>query len=269
MNKIITAMVLLTCFILSACAAVNLAGRQDVIRGEGEHDVMVLIPAGKFTMGSSAEDEKLGIIVGNNEQPRHEVKLKAFYIDIYEVTNLQYQRFIDATDNKTPYDYKDRKYPEGEGYLPVSHIDWYDANAYCKWVGKRLPTEAEWEKAARGTDARIYPWGDEYDLNKLNTREWNKRKVERVTVGSFSEGVSPYGVFDMAGSVWEWTEDWYAPYLGNTMKSTNYGEKLKVARGGGWNSEGHDLARTATRFPYIPNKAYHCFIGVRCVKDIK
>jgi len=270
MNKtVLTIMMIVFSLMLSACTA-TLSRRPATIQGVGEHDVMVLIPAGKFIMGSDPADEKRGIMVGIDEQPQRQVKLKAFYIDKYEVTNAQYLKFIDATGNKTPYDYKNGQYPQGEGDWPVAHIDWQDANAYCRWVGKRLPTEAEWEKAARGTDGRIYPWGDEYDADKLNTRDWNKRKVDRVDVGSFPEGASPYGLMDMAGSVWEWTEDWYEAYPGSTIKGrADFGKTYKVVRGGAWNGTGADLARSNMRYTYRPDQSYHCFIGVRCVKDIK
>lgn len=257
------------CFVLSACSA-GQSKRPVQLNGVGEHEVMVLIPAGKFIMGSDPEDEKRGIMVGIDEQPQRQVKLKAFYIDKFETTNTQYQKFIDATDNKTPFDWESRSYPEGEDNWPVSHIDWYDAKAYCEWAGKRLPTEAEWEKAARGTDARIYPWGNEFDAEKLNTREWNKYKVERVKVGNFPEGASPYGLLDMAGSVWEWTADWYDAYPGSKIKGrANFGKIYKVARGGAWNTIGKELARTNMRYTYRPEVSYHCYIGVRCVKDLK
>ncbi len=269
MKKTAIFILIVSSFMLSACVAM-LGFRPATIQGEGKYDVMVLVPAGKFIMGSDPEDEKRGIMVGIDEQPQREVKVEAFYIDKYEATNAQYQRFTEATGNKTPYDYKNRQYPEGEGDWPVSHIDWYDAKAYCSWVGKRLPTEIEWEKAARGTDGRIYPWGDEYDADKLNTRDWNKRKVDRVKVGSFPSGASPYGALDMGGSVWEWTEDWYEAYPGSAIKGrVDFGKTYKIARGGAWNSTGADLARSNMRYTYLPDQSYHCFIGVRCVKDVK
>lgn len=269
MNKTTTTIMIAFCLMLSACTAI-MTKKPVVIQGAGEHEVMVLIPAGKFIMGSDPADEKRGITVGIDELPQRKVKVKAFYIDKFEVTNAQYQKFIDVTDNKTPYDYKNRKFPEGEGQWPVSHIDWFDAKAYCEWAGKRLPTEVEWEKAARGTDGRIYPWGDKYDVEKLNVKDWNKMKVERVNVGSFPDGTSPYGLLDMAGSVWEWTEDWYEAYPGSKIKGrADFGKIYKVIRGGAWNGSGKDLARTNGRFTYRPDQAYHCFIGVRCVKDVK
>ena len=132
---------------------------------------MVLIPAGKFIFGTSDEEEQLvtrqlggGEIVEHprwfkSEKPQQEVYLDAFYIDEFEVTNAAYQKFIDATGYFAPRHWANRKYPEGEDNLPVVYVNWKDANAYCRWAGKRLPTEIEWEKAARGTDARIWALG--------------------------------------------------------------------------------------------------------------
>lgn len=226
-------------------------------------DEMVYVPEGDFIMGSNPDDEKRGIDVGLDELPQRKVYLKAYYIDKYEITNMQFKRFVDATRHRTPFDWKDGNYPQGEGYLPVAHIDWHDADAYCKWADKRLPTEAEWEKAARGADGRIYPWGDVYDKNKANTKDWDR---ERIDVGSLPGGASPYGAMDMAGNVWEWTADWYNPYPGSSLVRETFGETHKVTRGGAWNSRGN-LARTNERFPRPPDESYQCFVGARCVKD--
>ncbi len=255
-------LVIILVIFLSGCVS----GYKDRInpdREQARFDSMVYVPEGEFIMGSNPDDEKRGIYVGLDELPQRKVFLKGYYIDKYEVTTDLYKKFVDTTGNKTPFDWKDGNYPEGEGYLPVAHIDWYDADAYCKWAGKRLPTEAEWEKAARGTDGRIYPWGDVYDMKKTNTKDWNR---ERVPVGSLPEGASPYGVMDMAGNIWEWTADWYKPYQGSTLQRDIFGETHKVIRGGGWNSYG-ELARTNERYPLPPDKPYQCFAGARCVKD--
>lgn len=241
---------------------------------------MVYIPEGEFIMGSDPEDEKRGVMIGLDELPLRKVFLKSYYIDKYETTNKAYKKFVDAASYRVPADWKDNKYPEGEDDFPVAHIDWFDADVYCRWAGKRLPTEAEWEKAARGTDGRIYPWGDTFDKNKANTAESQRDRA--VPVGSFPEGASPYGVMDMAGNVWEWTADWYKPYPGSAVERDIYGETHKVTRGGAGNSY-RDLARTNMRFPYpsCPDTIllarfflhpeerciYQCYIGVRCVKD--
>jgi len=216
-------------------------------------------------MGSDPEDEKRGVMVGIDEQPQRQVKVNAYYIDKYEVTNEQYQRFIDATDNKTPFDWQDRKYPEGEGDWPVSHIDWFDARTYCEWSGKRLPTEEEWEKAARGPDGNIYPWGNEFDKKKGNFFG------QPAPVGSFETDRSHYGVYDMAGNVMEWVDSWYKAYPGNKADIKDYGEKHKVLRGNAASADGHYgmtsvFARGSNRTYYLPGGAGFDG-GFRCARD--
>ena len=190
---------------------------------------MVLIPAGKFIMGSNKRMP--------DEGPQHTVYLDSYYIDVYEVTNAQYKKFIDATKRRSPSHFRNRTYPAGKADHPVTEVTWYDAEAYCGWAGKRLPTDQEWEKAARGTDGRMFPWGDEFDTDKANTpQRWEKLHQEGDTmpVGSFPNGVSPYGVYDMSGNVWEWTSSWYKAYPGNKHPSENYGEQYKTLKGGSW-----------------------------------
>ncbi|MGD8594699.1 MAG: formylglycine-generating enzyme family protein, partial [Gammaproteobacteria bacterium] len=172
-----------------------------------------------------------------DEGPEHKVTLPAFYIDKYEVTNLQYKQFIDATNRKSPENFRNRTFPQGKVDHPVTYVSWYDANEYCEWAGKRLPSEQEWEKAARSTDARIYPWGNDFAISKANTpQRWTVLETEGDTtpVGAFPTGVSAYGTYDMSGNVWEWTASWYKPHPGNTRITENYGEKYKVLKGGSW-----------------------------------
>ncbi|MEA3459628.1 MAG: SUMF1/EgtB/PvdO family nonheme iron enzyme, partial [Chloroflexota bacterium] len=181
---------------------------------------MVFVPAGAFLMGSEEGRE--------DEKPMREVYLDGFCIDRYEVTNAKYAEFLNAIDghvgrcgghdcadtkDEDPdshlfYDYRLGRYMVEAGYEdhPVIKVSWYGAKAYCEHHGKRLPTEAEWEKAARGTDRGRYPWGDEFDARKLNS---DCRIGDTTPVGSFPEGASPYGAYDMAGNVWEWVADWY------------------------------------------------------------
>lgn len=190
---------------------------------------MVLIPAGEFVMGT---DERL-----SDEGPQHRVQLPAYSIDIYEVTNLQYKKFIDATGHKSPQHFENRNYPPGKVDHPVVYVSWMDAQDYCQWAGKRLPTDQEWEKAARGSDGRRFPWGMEFSLDKANTPMlWKERHEQGGTlpVGAFEGGKSPYGLYDMSGNVWEWTASWYEAYPGNTRPTQNYGQTYKTLKGGSW-----------------------------------
>lgn len=236
---------------------------------------MAHIPAGEFIMGSTEMDGLVGQSVGVDEIPQRSVYLKAFYIDRYEVTNRQYKAFIDATGHSAPDDkhpgassWKGNTPPEGTEGIPVSNITWYDADAYCRWAGKRLPAEEEWEKAARGTDGRQWPWGNDFfgpdGKIMANTRE--ARVGWTTQTGSYPEGVSPYGIYDMAGSVMEWTSSWYKPYPGSTLQREAFGEKYKVLRGGSWENPSVPFARSAYRHAVAP-KWDHPAHGFRCAVD--
>jgi iron(II)-dependent oxidoreductase len=159
--------------------------------------------------------------------------LPAFYIDREEVTNRQYKRFVDATQRVPPEYWRNGVYPDGKDDHPVTFVAWYDAHDYCAWVGRRLPTEEEWEKAARGTDGRLFPWGNEFDPEKANTPQ--SKIGDTTPVGRFPEGSSPYGLYDMGGNVWEWTESWAVAYPGNVRPTAHYYTGgYKVLRGGSW-----------------------------------
>lgn len=239
--------------------------------GEGD---MVLIPASDFLMGSNRIDtegksSEFGFAkpLYLDEHPLQTITLPAFYIDRFEVTQAQYEEFVRKTGARSPQHWIDGHPPDGKARLPVTDVNWHEADAYCTWKGNRLPTEAEWEKAARGTDGREFPWGNDYDGQKANTGDAGRGGL--VDVGSVSEGRSPYGVEDMAGNAWEWTSDWYLPHPTSTYESAHFGRKLKVVKGGGWGGVGHyalpEFYRAAYRFPVAPASRFPDF-GFRCAK---
>jgi len=220
---------------------------------------MIAIPAGEFTMGSDHEVER----------PPHAVSVGAFEIDKLEVTNQEFERFVRETGHVTEAEKASetswRYYASGKPTHPVVRVTWNDAIAFCQWAGKRLPTEAEWEKAARGADARSYPWGNQWDAARANAREAGNRGT--TAVGSFPAGASPYGVLDMAGNVSEWTSDWFQPYPGypgGDGEAQYFGEKYRVIRGGGWFSD-QDLVRTTERSASSVTLA-NDDVGFRCVR---
>lgn len=226
---------------------------------------MILIPAGEYLRGSN---HRLP-----DEGPEYMASTKAFYIDLYEVTNLQYKKFIDATNRKSPKHFRNRTYPEGKVDHPVVWVSWYDARDYCEWAGKRLPTDIEWEKAARGTDGRDYAWGDDFDINKVNSPvRWEALGIpgDTLPVGSFEEGKSPYGLYDMSGNVWEWTDSWYVQYPNNQWPSENYGEFYKVLKGGSWwDCSFYQCGVSAPVFnrSYFKQGIKNSSFGFRCAKD--
>jgi formylglycine-generating enzyme required for sulfatase activity len=223
-------------------------------------DIMIEIPTGAFTMGSDSGDPE--------DAPARDVDLPAFEIDKFEVTNADFDAFVKETgyvtfaEQQGARNWRD-EWGNGEDNHPVVMVTWDDATAYCEWLGKRLPAEAEWEKAARGEDGRSFTWGTEWDPNKANVKERGLRGT--AAVGSFGEGASPYGVEDMTGNVWEWTAGWYQPYPGNTAADPYYGEKFRVTRGGGWFEE-EPQSTTFNRNAADPGKTANDDLGFRCAR---
>jgi len=223
---------------------------------------MAVVPAGEFMMGSSAGD--------SDEQPAHRVYVDAFSMDKYEVTVGQYAAFLQVTGGDPPSEWNTMNQSSYQK-RPVANVDWADAAAYCRWAGKRLPTEAEWEKAARGTDGRLYPWGNDppTPLHANYGKTGSNGHGALAPVGTLEDGKSPYGIYDMAGNVWEWVSDWYdQDYYKNSPSQNPTGPssgESKVLRGGSWGSDPQHL-RSALR--YLHRSAHrHKDYGFRCAKS--
>ncbi len=232
--------------------------------------LLVYIPAGEFLMGSTDSDT----MAYSDEKPQHRVSLDAYWIDRTEVTNAMYALCVKSGACQPPSSsssYTRNSYygnPQLANY-PVIYVDWNEAQAYCSWAGRRLPTEAEWEKAARGTDGRIYPWGNNSPTCSLeNFWGSNGACVGDTTVtGNYPTGASSYGVQDMAGNVWEWVADWYGDtYYGSSPMSNPTGPdsgQYRVLRGGSWYNS-MNLVRSAYRSGDFPSRRNGLF-GFRCV----
>ncbi len=260
--------------------------------------VMAYIPAGEFQMGSETGDD--------DEKPIHTVSLDAFWMDLTEVTNAMFEQFANASGYQTTaekegsawvFDLQSKEWKDTSGadwrhpQGPESSIRFIersssgagelgDAAAYCEWAGRRLPTEAEWEKAARGTDGRTYPWGEDAPNGELANFadrslevNWADKNVDdgyqfTAPVGSYPKGVSPYGIFDLAGNVWEWVADWYSEtYYQSAPRNNPAGPasgEYRVLRGGSWSDEARNL-RAANRSRYNPGNRLNN-IGFRCAR---
>jgi formylglycine-generating enzyme required for sulfatase activity len=266
---------------------------------------MVYVPDGEFLMGFSESDVEALRAVNPNvefsvegEKPQHKVFLDAFYIDETEVTNARYRRFVEAGGYEEQKHWSDEgwQWRQKEGWTeprywqdltwnqpeqPVVGVSWYEADAYCRWVGKRLPTEAEWEKAARGDEERTWPWGNTFDGKKVNFCDKNCLEENRdlsvddgyggtAPVGSYPAGASPYGASDMAGNVWEWVADWYAPdYYSQSPTRNPQGpdsDSDKVVRGGSWLNGFTDI-RVGYRYKFVPTLRQGRDVGFRCAQS--
>ena len=217
---------------------------------------MVFVPGGEFMMGRDDGDE--------SERPEHPVTLKPFFIDTYEVTNEDYEKFVIATNHRTPATWKNGSVPSGAVRKPVTGATWADANDYARWAGKRLPTEQEWEFAARGTDGRRYPWGNDWQQGLANA---NGAEKSMADVGAY-KGTSPFGTYDMIGNAWEWTASDFREYPGGHLPANQPSGELKVIRGGSYEST-KEYGTTSYRVGWPARYASASSqTGFRCVKDV-
>ena len=226
---------------------------------------MVEIPAGEFAMGLD------GVQALEDERPMHRVWVGSFSMDLHEVTTAQYAAFLAVTNRLAPWQWKAVDLSQHSD-RPVIGVDWSDADAYCHWKGKRLPTEAEWEKSARGTDGRLYPWGNwvpSKDLANFALGAQFSYSQVLMPVQSYEQGKSPFGLYQMAGNVWEWVQDWYAAnYYEVSPEHNPQGPEqgqFKVLRGGSWS----DLPKyllTYGRFK-LPPETRNSYTGFRCAKS--
>lgn len=218
----------------------------------------ITIPAGAFLMGSDKFRDKQAIDV---ETPQHQLTLPAYSITRMLVTNAQYKLFVDSTKHTPPQHWNNGRIPAGKENHPVVYVSWRDAQAFCRWAGVRLPTEAEWEKAARGPDKRIWPWGNESPTDRRCN--FNGNVGDTTPVGRYPDGASPFGVLDMAGNVWEWTSSLYKPYpydLEDGREAPTLGS-TRTVRGGSWSNRAN-LVRCAYRRGDFPDY-WQDYLGFR------
>ncbi len=263
-------------FMFAQAFGETVSGGTDSLLVTAPGDTMLLVPSGEFTMGSDSGE--------NDERPIHQVLLDSFYVDKFEVTNAHYIKFLNEIKKNTDAngnqllelgDQDVQITQAGEGFelkspefadRPVVEVSWYGARAYCEWADKKLPTEAEWEKAARGTDGGTYPWGDEEpDDRRLNFNS----NVDRTTdVGRYPDGVSPYGLHDMSGNVWEWvnTKNQGYPYRSTDGREEfDISGDIRIIRGGGYLNDSF-FVRAANRGGNFPENT-DGDIGFRCIRS--
>lgn len=256
------AMALLAVGVVIGGIVYGLRGRDRTARTGKDGAPAVLIPAGSFVAG---DDENA---------PRREIFVEPFYLDTYEVTVGRYAGFLKATGNVRPPEEWETVDLKNGADLPVVGVDWQDANGYCQWAGRRLPTEAEWERAARGTDERKFPWGNE--LPSSEHARFAQKSPSGVyhggvaRVGTHPKGASPFGIQDMAGNVWEWVADWFSESFPSAERRNPKGPSSgtdKVVRGGGWYDQADRLVITK-RMHANPDQRDNS-IGFRCAADVK
>lgn len=249
---------LLSCSQVAEEPADEAIGPVEVELEKPEPGEMVFIPAGEFIMGTNERKSGRPAL----EVPEHKVDLPAYHMDVYEVTHGQWIKFLTEGDYGPEGNWR-QFYSIGKEDYPVSNVTWDDAKAYCEWAGKRLPTEAEWEKAGRGSEGYKYPWGDQWDYTKTNCNE--KGYFNTVEVGEIETDKSPYGVHDMMGNVQEWNADKFRPYPRSPARGDSAFTRGYIAsRGGSYAMKGGSMT-LYTRSAWLPKSQYG--IGFRCAKD--
>ncbi len=218
---------------------------------------MYYVPGGDFTMGRDRGDGG-----DEYESPAHRVTLQPFFIDLYEVTCEDYEKFIKQTGHAAPAGWTGGSYPPDAARKPVTGVTWDDANAYAKWADKRLPTEEEWEFAARGENGLRYPWGNAWQTGSANANQAGQGMRE---VGSFT-GKSPYGLFDMVGNAWEWTASSMKAYPGGQLLKPQQDDE-KVIRGGSWQSNSEQATTTFRAGWHARSAKTYSETGFRCARD--
>jgi formylglycine-generating enzyme required for sulfatase activity len=219
---------------------------------------MVYVSGGEFMMGSDTGDEY--------ERPAHKVKVAPFYIDVNEVTCEEYLKFAKEKSHRLPPSWTNGSYPPGAGKQPVTGVDWYDATAYAEWKGKRLPTEEEWEFAARGAGGSKYPWGNDWRANAANAGESSPQRL--TDVGSYPQGKSSAGLMDLIGNAWEWTSSDVVAYPGGHFSEPVW-DDAKVIRGGSWHQSKEQATTTYRGFLRKTAAKDYSATSFRCVKDFR
>ncbi len=223
---------------------------------------MVLIPVGEFTMGSDKGDD--------DEEPVHKVFIDSFYLDKFEVTNGRFAKFVEAIQSEPPWGFADKETPVLRQDQPVRWVNWMEAMGYCLWAGKRLPTEAEWEKAARGSDGRAYPWGNDPPTPAHAVFGLKEGSDTVSAIGNRDKGKSPFGVHDLAGNLYEWTTDWYDEQFYSKNPAINPRGPVegtaKVQRGGSYINGAYRL-RSSFRTKGDPTE-HDPNVGFRCAQDV-
>jgi formylglycine-generating enzyme required for sulfatase activity len=219
------------------------------------HPGMIYVAGGEFTMGSDTGDEY--------ERPAHKVKVASFYIDVNEVTCEDYLKFVKEKGHRLPLSWTNGSYPPGAAKQPVTGVDWYDATAYAEWLGKRLPTEEEWEFAARGVNGSKYPWGNDWRANAANAGESSPQRL--TDVGSYPQGKTSAGLMDLIGNAWEWTSSNVVAYPGGHF-SEPVPKGVKVIRGGSWQENKQQATATYRGFLQMSGADDYSATSFRCVK---